>query len=313
MTSSLSFPTHKQTCSNLQEIMDGKWQNDPSQLVGFPEISAKSPTNYGGLSHAWVPNTCRLNTHEPQVLLEAFKGKHLHFIGDSTMFELMLIVMQHFWPDVEKPPHDRTFDSQDQYNTRFSFNWAGSPSPFDNHKGLPSLIGNERFIESLQPDADFIIIGAGAHERVGRIPLDKFEQALGDIYDLILDRCPKIAQHPENLIYRPAHPYNPELKNDNSGSLCNEDGNGPIRWMNLLAIRKTLYYSFAVMDSHRLFMADDYVRMRKGDRYCDDGHHCQRRSYGPNDHHCDKCVMQGTIFVHYIVERLRQMGERDKK
>ena len=90
----------------------------------------------------WSPNTCYLTAYNVSYLQALFWGKHIHVVGDSTLREILRLLLVLFGI----PPHvpraapcnrrNRVFDSGVLYPVRLSFAWTGGPRPCDDNKGI---------------------------------------------------------------------------------------------------------------------------------------------------------------------------------
>lgn len=278
----------------MGQIMDGAWVHENrSSVFDADPNKITHPT--------WKPHSCEARSYEPADLQQAFKGRHFHFVGDSTVEELMDIVMQALWPEHDPtngplPKHKfahRTYDSLDAYTTRFSFNWAGGSDAYDNWKGLPSIVANSsRFVKTIRPDVDFIVFGAGIHDLAGGVPLFQYHAALRDIVAILLRSAPIVNAERTRFILRTVNPLNRP---------CNgwQGGNAQIHSMNFLAYQVAREYNLTFMDSNTAFRAEDTYLKRLGSPHCDDSIHCAK--WG-GQRHCPKCVVQASAILQFLRE-----------
>jgi hypothetical protein len=305
--------TNVHPCKTMDELMDGLWVwnssspheaastdiNDMLRRNNNTDVQTNKKLN--PFSSSWSPNTCSLEIFNASYLQTAFRGKHLHFVGDSTLHEILRLLLILFGVSLPiyptTPPcqyRNRVFDSKFTYPTRFSFAWVGGPHPCDNGKGIVSLIsgdGKQQFVDRYQKDADFVIVNSGLHDVSVGHSVEAYADAIPRFFDLLLCQANVTADR-KHVIWLSSKPKT------HSFGRCprskEEDNNGGLLWMNYLAGRiARSNYGFTVMDSHRLVKAANLVSVPKGGtEQCGDGHHCIG---------CDSCWAKALILVQYMV------------
>jgi len=204
----------------MEELLDGSWVATTSNLMGYDDVSHID--TYGRLQYSWSPNRCRLRVFHPSVLQEVFAGKHLWFAGDSTMHEMLRLIVLVFGFDIvlDKGPcvhPDRMYDSLDQFPVRFSFDWDASVDICTGDEGIASMLteeGKARFLPSAPPDVDFAMAYSGAHELVGGIRMEDYKDHINPFLQMILEAMPKVKQDPRRLVWRTTSPFG------HAGNLC---------------------------------------------------------------------------------------------
>jgi len=194
------------------------------------------------------------------------------------------------------------YDSEDSFPARFSFNWAGSADVCGVFGGLPSIledhIGSQRFLNSTQPDADFIIASLGTHDVVGSIPLEDYHRLIPQFFDLLLRQSPKVAIRPNRFIWRSSPPFVRFWDQPICDSKYYKDANAAIGYMNLYAARQALAKGISVVDTNRIGTAAETDRAAHNDGQCGDHLHCWHQDlYYP----CEPCMSQGIVLVHYLM------------
>lgn len=322
-------------CASLDATLHdgGAWVRDPSLLPGYharvreeaeaaaatanallnppttTTSNASTPTDpglYTRLTGAWVPATCRLPLHAAATLRGVLKGKHLHFIGDSTTREFMHGVMRLLWPERPALAHDKAwvpndYDSGTEFgDTRVSFNWAGGAATADSMKGLAALVQKpQRFLRSLQPSADLVFLSAGTHDVAGKRPIPGYAAALSTIFDWVIARVPAVKRDPRRAVWRPALPLMAQFWKPGVGFVngsCRQEHSAALQWMRLLGIKEARARGFAVLDGYRVVEAEDVGRAwgEKGQLPCSqDGMHYAG---------CDSYTALLAVFLHHVVE-----------
>jgi hypothetical protein len=317
-------------CKTMDELIDGTWvwnsilSNTSDEIHNFRNFDDIIPREEQIIdrvknirlgapqSSTWQPNTCFLQVYDASYLRSIFYGKHIHFIGDSTMHEIMRLVLVLFgikdpqYEPTEPCKHNnRVFDSESQYSVRFSFAWAGGPHPCDNSKGLGSLIapgeGKKQFLDRYQAEADFKILNVGLHEVDGSVPVEEYAKTLPLFFDLLLESRINVTnddvtndQHQNlngnHIVWISS---NPKTHGYNNCRDLRNDGNGGLVWMNFFAAKIAHDYEFTVMDAHRLLKSANLASVPQGGKQqCGDGHHCAG---------CDVCWAKALILVQYLV------------
>ena len=299
-------------CERMEELMDGSWvQGSASTLrhfENFKDVLVKGKvdeiTNKTlGFSNAtWSPNSCYLQAYNATYLRTLFRGKHIHFCGDSTMHEILRMALALFGFTSPNFPvagpcdyRNRIFDSGSEYPVRFSFAWAGGPEPCDNYKGVKSLItspGKETFLDRYKADADFILVNVGLHDKCANIPIESYVADLRTFLGMIT------GVQPANRARTPSMwlSTNPETHHNGiCPSDTHNDGNGGLLWMNAMANEIAHNFSFVVMDSYRLVQGAYLAYNPQNEIQCGDGHHCIG---------CDACWAKVLIIVQNLVSQL---------
>ncbi len=234
----------------------------------------------------------------------AFEGKHFLVIGDSATHMLLGVMM---WiilgPEFRYPTNggefcghnNRVYDSGDMlYPMRFSFLWVGSPGYCDNNKGLPSVLGDvgglARFKRGLGKNVDYVVMNSGAHDLAGNVPLDDYDRVLPMAFDMVLNASQSVREHRERFLWRTTTQHIYDVGEWNAGG----------RWMNLLAERHARQYGFSILDSHKVWLADDELRRANAEEqvFCGDGLHGR----SPAQEYCDKTFAEAALAVHHFMQ-----------
>lgn len=232
-------------------------------------ITPNDPGLYTRLTGAWVPSTCRLPLHSAATLRSALKGRHLHFIGDSTTREFMHGVMRLLWPERPALAHDQAwvpndYDSGWGQETRFSFNWAGGAATNDSMQGLAALVQRpQRFLHQLSPDADMVFLSAGTHDVAGKRTIPGYTAALATVFDWVAARVAAVRRDPRRAVWRPALPLLSQFHKPGVGFVngtCRQEHSAALQWMRYLGVREAGARGFAVLDAYRVVEAEDVGR-----------------------------------------------------
>lgn len=296
--------------------MDGSWVSDPSTMLGFNASSTDQVGPTFGWNTVWQPRTCRLQLYTPAEVQEALAGKHILVIGDSTTHMLMAVIMWLILGKDFKYPvngnewncghNNRLYDSGDMpYPMRFGFLWDGSATYCDNNKGLAHMLdddhGHERFRRGLGKDVDYVIMNSGAHDLAGKVPLEEYDLTLPRAFDMVLNASTSVREHRKRFVWRTttSHIYNVG------------DWNAGGQWMNFLAERHAHRYGFAVLDSHKVWLADNELRRANGIEkiVCGDGLH-GRGDFNVGTEsaprwaqdYCEKLFAEAAIAVHHMMQ-----------
>lgn len=207
-------------------------------------------------------------------------------------------VIQLFFPDKAQLYVDNLYDSLNMYSTRFTFISVAAARLDESAKGLISMIqekaGRKRFIGSLDPEADFVIMSAGTHEVAGNLLIEDFDKALPILFDIVHKHCHKIAQQWERFIWRSALPLTQPIKNEYwPDGLCSNDANAAIHWLGYLGSKHARNRNIPVLDAHRLCFAENQGRVSNGVAPC--------TSDGIHYHLCHCNLMQDELLLHYWI------------
>jgi hypothetical protein len=210
-------------------------------------------------------------------------------------------VIRLFFPDEEEPYVDNLYDSLSTYSTRFSFICVAAARVDESAKGLISIVqqeaGRRRFITSLDPEADFVIMSAGTHEVAGNLMIEDFDKALPILFDIVYKYCPKIAQQRERFVWRSALPLMHPIKNEYwPDGLCSNEANAAIHWLGYLGGKHATNRNMPVMDAHRLCFAENYELVSKGLAPC--------TSDGIHFHLCNCNLAQAELLLHYWISNV---------
>jgi len=288
----------------MEEMMDGSWVDDPSQIIGYRELMGDDEP-YLPSDHVWAPHSCSLTLYKSQQLQLAFQGQHLFFVGDSTMFELMEHIILFFGYDISlatKPSqecgyHDRAFDSGHVFPVRFSFDWAAHHDICGNHGGLVDVFRidqGKRFLDSIPETADFIIVNTGHHDVSSGKDLHDYEVML----EKVLDHLSRRVRGAERMIWRTTSPRSKGGRDCQESKKENHDGNAGVAWVNVLGAKRASAHGLPIFDVQRIWSSEDYQRLREpgatSNSVDGDGLHCLRV--------CPKCFIQSIILLHYLMQ-----------
>ena len=253
---------------------------------------------YKRLLSAWVPNTCVLELFPPELLIQTFRGKHFHFVGDSTTRQFISGVMRLFgFLNSTAEVFPRDYDSEGTYSTRFSVNWVGAAELNGNCKGLVSIVDNpDRFLNMTKTDADFVVMSAGTHEVAGDQSIEEYHRSLPLLFDMLLEKIPKIAEDRRRFVWRTPLPLinNPLKQFKWPNGICTHEDNAALQWLKLLSVKEAFNYGFPVLDAYRVSIAEDFDLSVVGVISC--------TWEGVHYINCDSHILLSVIYIHYVMQ-----------
>lgn len=240
------------------------------------------------LRSSWVPNSCALTAFKHDALQEIFRGLRIHFIGDSTMRNLLLQVQELFYPNQTA-----------QNDTQWGFSFIagdGGLAPFLNNTSTEPRI-KDRFMDSIHAETDLVILGAGTHQVAYGQSIQQFDDIIPIFFRDVVRKCPKIARDRRRLVWRSALPLIAPISNRHwPNGLCSNDANAGIYWLNLLSAKHASAYDSPILDAHRLCFSENQGLEFHGYLPCTlDGLHFNT---------CGCVLMQAIAVLHYFTSIL---------